>query len=393
MSVGQEFWIVAAGCGSGTSEEKKGYLQNLKSSSTLTSAVKFEVPDGDRSLLFGSFDNLIRLTDDLQKYDGQVDSILHRLERQYLEIDPKAVFKVKSQRQEKEFLDYLQTWQWDEAKYPKSRTIVDNLNLLMGVVNKLDEEARNKTAQYNDFKSQRGNLAKKESANLVGRDLVDVLTPEVVRMHGTADDDFIYTEYLTTVVVILSRGSDTEFLKVYESLCESVVPKSAKHFKGLDDKDGNSVWRVVMFKSVAENFKRQCRERRFQPRDFEYTEEGYKNLKKQREQLEEAVKRQHDLIRGLYQAAWSDAMVAWVHIKAMRVFVESVLRFGMPPCFASFIIAPRANKTVQARKVLADILGKGAKGMYDKKEEKQDDDEEYFPYVSLSFIPFNVPRV
>ena len=24
---------------------------------------KFEVPDGDRSLLFGSFDNLIRLTD------------------------------------------------------------------------------------------------------------------------------------------------------------------------------------------------------------------------------------------------------------------------------------------------------------------------------------------
>lgn len=43
---------------------------------------KFEVPDGDRSLLFGSFDNLIRLTDDLAKADAQVDSVLHRLERQ-----------------------------------------------------------------------------------------------------------------------------------------------------------------------------------------------------------------------------------------------------------------------------------------------------------------------
>lgn len=52
-----------------------------------------------------------------------------------------------------------------QAKYPKSRSISDNLTLLMSVVNKLDEEARNKTAQYNDFKTQRGNMAKKERGN------------------------------------------------------------------------------------------------------------------------------------------------------------------------------------------------------------------------------------
>lgn len=97
-----------------------------------------------------------------------------------------AEFRVKSQRQEKTFLDYLKSWQWDEAKYPKSRSISDNLTLLMSVVNKLDEEARNKTAQYNDFKTQRGNMAKKEGANLTNRDLVDVLTPDVVKMQGGA---------------------------------------------------------------------------------------------------------------------------------------------------------------------------------------------------------------
>merc|ERR1719230_2058967 len=105
---------------------------------------------------------------------------------------------------------------------------------------------------------------------------------------------------------------------------------SARKFN-LDDKDGNSLWRVVMFKSAADGFKKQCREKRFLVRDFEYSEESYKKLKAQREQLDEAVQRQHQLVRGLYKAAWSDAMVAWVHIKAMRVFVESVLRFGMPP--------------------------------------------------------------
>jgi len=402
MSVGQEFWIVAAGCSKeqGSSSEKEAYLAALKSNSTIASRGrgaedgpwKFDVPDGDRSLLFGSFDNLIRLTDDLQKADSSVDSILHRLERQYVELDPKADFKVKSQRQEKPFLEYLKNWQWDEAKYPKTRSILDNLTLLMSVVTKLDEEARNKTAQYNEFKTAKGNLAKKEGASVTGRDLVDVLTPDVVKINGTADDDFIYTEHITTVVVILARGTDQEFLASYETIVEKVIPLSARKFPGLDDKDGNSLWRVLMFKSAAEAFKKHCREKRIIARDFEYSDDGFRKLKMQREQLEDSVKRQHELVRGLYQAAWSDAMVAWTHIKAMRVFVESVLRFGMPPRFASFIFAPKPGANVAVRKALADVLGKGGQaGPQDKAGDGQDD-EEYYPYVSLAFTPFNVPR-
>mmetsp|Transcript_110289 Transcript_110289/g.355719 ORF Transcript_110289/g.355719 Transcript_110289/m.355719 type:complete len:403 (-) Transcript_110289:461-1669(-) len=402
MSVGQEFWIVAAGCSKeqGSSSEKEAYLAALKSNSTIAprgrgaedGPWKFDVPDGDRSLLFGSFDNLIRLTDDLQKADSSVDSILHRLERQYVELDPKADFKVKSQRQEKPFLEYLKNWQWDEAKYPKTRSILDNLTLLISVVTKLDEEARNKTAQYNEFKTAKGNLAKKEGASVTGRDLVDVLTPDVVKINGTADDDFIYTDHITTVVVILARGTDQEFLASYETIVEKVIPLSARKFPGLDDKDGNSLWRVLMFKSAAEAFKKHCREKRIIARDFEYSDDGYRKLKAQREQLEDSVKRQHELVRGLYQAAWSDAMVAWTHIKAMRVFVESVLRFGMPPCFASFIFAPKPGANVAVRKALADVLGKGGQaGPQDKAGDGQDD-EEYYPYVSLAFTPFNVPR-
>jgi V-type H+-transporting ATPase subunit C len=389
-AVGQQFWIVAAGCTHGT--EKDSYLANLKSKSVLGTPWKFDVPDGDRSLMFGSFDNLIRLTDELAKYDAQVDSVVHRLERQYLELDPKAVFKVKSQRQDKEFMDYLEKWQWDEAKYPKTRAISDNLTMLMTVVNKLDEEARNKTAQYNDFKSQKSSLAKKDVGNLMNRDLVDVLTPDTVSMTGTANDDFIYTDRLSTVAVVIPRGSAKDFCTVYENMCENVVPRSAKHFNGMDDKDGNSVWRVVMFKSAVENFKRQCRERRFVPRDFEYSEEGFKKLQAQREQLDKQVDHQLKTVMGLYQAAWSDTMVAYIHIKAMRVFVESVLRFGMPPSFASFIIRPKASQAGPARKALAGILGKG-QGPVDKSGDKQqDDDEEYFPYVSTSFTPFTIAR-
>merc|ERR1712083_225763 len=144
--------------------------------------------------------------------------------------------------------------------------------------------------------------------------------------------------------------------KCYETISENVVPGSAKHFASLDDKDGNSIWRVVVFKSAAEAFKKAAREKRWVVRDFEYSEDNYKKLKAHRESLDEQVKRNHELVKALYQAAWSDTLVALMHIKAMRIFVESVLRFGMPPSFASFIVCPKSP--APARKALADILGK-----------------------------------
>merc|ERR1712176_1032441 len=252
-----------------------------------------------------------------------------------------------------------------------------------------DEEARNKTAQYNEFKTTMGNLGKKDNVSLTSRDLIDVLTPDVVKAKGTEQDDFIVTEHLTTIPVILPRGADVEFVKVYETMAENVVPMSAKKFEGIDDKDGNSIWRVVVFKSTAEAFKKACRDKRWVVRDFEYNEEAYAKLKKHREQVNESVTRAHELVKNLYQAAWSDTMVALMHIKAMRIFVESVLRFGMPPKVASFIVTPKAVPA--ARKALADILGQGGAAEAARMA-AQDEGEEYFPYVSLSFTPFNVAR-
>eukprot|EP00928_Gymnodinium_smaydae_P060999 TRINITY_DN4500_c1_g1_i1.p1 TRINITY_DN4500_c1_g1~~TRINITY_DN4500_c1_g1_i1.p1 ORF type:complete len:401 (-),score=95.96 TRINITY_DN4500_c1_g1_i1:111-1313(-) len=396
VAVGQEFWLVAA---LAQSETEKGNLYDaLRSHPSIQKSCgqgvsRFQVPDGEGKLVFGSFDNLIRLTDDLQKNDSQVDSVVHRLERQWLEIDPKAKFNVKSQRQERTFMEYLANWQWDETRYPRTRSLADNLNYLMTTVNKIDEEARNKTLQFNEFKTQRQNLSKKEGANLLSRDLVDVMTPDVVQCRGAANDDFVQTEHITTVFIILPRGTEPDFLKSYESLSDNVVPKSAKKFKNLDDRDGNCIYRVVVFKSSAENFKKACREKRYVPRDFEYSEEAYRKLMSQREALEDAVKKHHATVRGLYEAAWSDCMIAWLHIKAMRIFVESVLRFGLPPHFGAFTLCPKGANTTAARKALADVLGKNSQSANSKAAaETLDDGEEYFPYVSVSLTPFTAPR-
>jgi len=262
---------------------------------------------------------------------------------------------------------------------------------LLTIVNKLEEEGRMKTAQFNDLKTQRTTLMKKsEAQSLPSKDLIDVFSPENVKSGTGADDDFIMTEYLTTLIVVLAKGSEQEFLSSYERWGENVVPMSARKFQGMDDKEGNSLWRVIVFKSAADGFKRAARDARFIVRDFEYNAETLKKLKAQRDQVNRDFDAQQKVLQSFCSLAWSDVMVAWVHVKAMRVFVESVLRFGAPPSFASFNIQPQASQTTQARKALSDVFRANGNEANDKLAEAaaEADGEEFYSYVSVQFSPF-----
>lgn len=55
------------------------------------------------------------------------------------------------------------------------------------------------------------------------RDLADILTPSIV-----SDRDFIYTDFLTTVVCLVPDSTKEDFLAKYESFSDYVIPNSAK---------------------------------------------------------------------------------------------------------------------------------------------------------------------
>jgi V-type H+-transporting ATPase subunit C len=391
------FWIVATGC-SKQSSSKDALFSNVKNRTRdlqegSEPPMKFDVPDGESALKFGSFDDLIRLTDDMAKHDSQVESIARRIERMYLEVepgkanDPIREFKVLSQTKTMAFDKYLREWRWDDAKYPKMRGLTNNLTLLLSVANKLDEEARNKSAQYNEVMSAKSNMQKKETGTLLAKDLTDVLTPEVVK-----EDDFIQTQHLTTLVVIVPLINVEAFLKTYERYAENVVPQSARQFTSIKEEDGTQVWRIVLFRTSVDAFIKKAREERVATaRVFDYSPQAYDKIRAQREELKKECERQEKMMKGFCKASLSDVMIAWVHIKAMRIFVESVLRFGVPPNFASFILQPKGNQHQAMRKALADVLGKGPDTMAGG-EAGADGEDDYYPYVSLSFTPFSVKQ-
>ncbi|KAH8585214.1 vacuolar ATP synthase subunit C [Cryptosporidium sp. chipmunk genotype I] len=409
-SQNQQYLIVACALTENSKDSIKDELiRSSKSISSNVNVLDFDVPF---SLKFGAFDDLVKLVDDLAKHDTGVEVVLRRVERLGLELDPEMELRIIWQRSSYTIQQYLRSFSWDHAKFPKERSMKENLAALLQSVSKLDTDLRTKSAQFNEVKtsvqnsfgkttipgsSNSGNgmesVASNTSAgNLIipgtlnTKDLTDVITPECIE-----SGDIVDTEHILTVFVIVPKGNKENFLNNYESFDKYVVPKSAKFIPRITDKDGNEIARVLIFKSSVENFKTNCKNHKFVARDdFKYSQEKFNHLMSTRQRLLQEKDKQEKYLKRMCFAGFSDIFISWIHVKAMRCFVEAVLRYGVPPQFASFMISMDSNqskmKKVQnsVEKVFTEM---GRIGATFKSNEK-DVDDEYTPYVFLQFSPY-----
>ncbi len=53
---------------------------------------------------------------------------------------------------------------------------------------------------------------------------------------------------------------------------------------------------------------------------------------------------------------FSEAYTAWIHVKALRVFVESVLRYGLPVNFQACVIKPQKKNAKKIRDQLEHLF-------------------------------------
>jgi V-type H+-transporting ATPase subunit C len=78
----------------------------------------------------------------------------------------------------------------------------------------------------------------------------------------------------------------------------------------------------------------------------------------------------------------------WLHIKALRVFVESILRYGLPPDFQGMTVRPKPRYERKVRDLMAQLYAKlGSSLAKGNKNEPMEDiqgvmyDKEYLPFV------------
>jgi len=165
--------------------------------------------------------------------------------------------------------------------------------------------------------------------------------------------------------------------------CNNVVPQSAKR---LGEDDEFVLYSLVAFKKGLELLKNVCRQERYTIRAHQFDPGEEARSKETRKKLTSERKKKFVNAVATTKSSFSDTFMIWIHIKAMRVFVEVVLRFGLPVNFQSFLVRPKKGMDKKLRDSLGAVYKHLAKAEANAK--KGEDDEatlsqfgQFFPYV------------
>lgn len=368
------YWVVSLPVQGSASSLWNRLQDQISKHSFDTPLYRFNVPN----LRVGTLDSLLSLSDDLLKSNSFVEGVTHKIRRQIEELERVSGVEGSSLTVDGVPVDsYLTRFVWDEAKYPAMSPLREIVDGIHGQVAKIEDDLKVRVAEYNNVRSQLNAINRKQSGSLAVRDLSNLVKPE----------DIITSEHLVTLLAVIPKYSQKDWLSSYETLTNYVVPRSSKL---LFEDNEYALYTVILFARVADNFRTSARERGFQIRDFEYSPEAQEGRK---QELEKLVQDQENLRSSLLQwcyTSYGEVFGSWMHFCAVRVFAESILRYGLPPSFLSCVLAPSTKSEKKVRSIL-EGLSDGANSTFWKSEDEVGGamaglagDADTHPYVSFT---------
>uniref|UniRef100_A0A8C1S408 V-type proton ATPase subunit C n=1 Tax=Cyprinus carpio TaxID=7962 RepID=A0A8C1S408_CYPCA len=371
-----EFWLISAP-GEKTCQQTWDKLMTATTrANNLSTNNKFNIPD----LKVGTLDVLVGLSDELAKLDAFVESVVKKVAQYMADVLEDSRDKVQENLLANgvDLVTYVTRFQWDMAKYPIKQSLKNISEIVSKQVSQIDNDLKARASAYNNLKGNLQNLERKNAGSLLTR--------------------MTYSKF--------------GIWRTYETLSEMVVPRSTNLL--FEDQE-SGLFSVTLFRKAIDDFRLKARENKFMLRDFQYNEEEMKADKEEMTRLSTDKKKQFvcifraagmlrhqcwifltgsymcrlqgPLVRWL-KVNFSEAFIAWIHIKALRVFVESVLRYGLPVNFQAMLLQPNKKNMKKLREVLNDLykhLDSSAAAIIDQSAMDIPglnlSQQEYYPYV------------
>ncbi|KAF9243802.1 ATPase V1 complex subunit C [Melanogaster broomeanus] len=338
----------------------------------------------------GTLDSLIALSEELPKQDAFFTSTVAKTVdtlRNLLNNDPAKLAQhiLVNQRSVDDYI--FKGWRWNEGRYGVQRSLRETVDVLNKEMASMDNMMKSKLNNYNLVKGSLVQMQRKKAGNLSVRSLVDVVSKE-----DTIQD----SEYLQTCLVAVPKALTKEWNAKYERLTGMVVPRSSSLIASDDE---YTLFGVVIFKRVHDEFVQKCRENKFIVRDFVYSEE---HIAKEREELEMADATEKELwteLLRLSRTNFSESFQILVHLKILRLFVESVLRYGLPANYIGLAIKPNPKSIKKTFSVLTNHFKYLAPRSGRSKKQGGETEEFIGEYQSLleqeffDFVLFEVPWI
>lgn len=338
-------------------------------------------------LKIGMLDNLVQQAEDVAKLDSQLQNLLLKTHDSILSIfgSNQAQVKHAEQVDGRTAEAYLQQFGWNTAKYRPDKAISTLLSSLSQEANSADQDLKAKVSTYNSTKQQVQAIDRKFSGDLSVRSLDAVVRPSDLVQNS---------EFLVTLLVVVPLSTEKDFLAKYETVAPMVVPRSAQKLSA----DSTYVlYSVTVFKKYAKQFETKAREEKWLPRDppqhhsetsstnNDATESPVELAGREEKEIRDKERRQRSELERLAAISFSDIVKVWGHVKIIRVFVESVLRYGLPLNYLTATFETKMSTEKTEAKLLEEFshLGGNAVARDSKGKAKIADDADLAEFAAL----------
>ncbi|RKF65861.1 V-type proton ATPase subunit C [Golovinomyces cichoracearum] len=300
--------------------------------------VPFKVPD----FKVATLDTLVRQADELAKLESNCGAVVTKIGeslRSLLGGDEDKILQQKTVNN-KPADQYLKSFSWNKHKYRTDKPLIEIIDSLRKEILSIDSDVKSKVSQYNQVKTTLSTLIRKQTGNLSTKSLTSVVDPSVLIKDS---------ENLENHLIAVPNNDKKGFLQSYETLSPMVVPRSATEIA--QDKEF-TLFTVVTFKKHSAEFQSKCREMKWIPREYTYVAGGTEEEEKELEQARKNERKiLEDTLRGS-RIGWGDSVMIWIHVLMLRVFVESILRYGLPPDFVCGLIKTNPKSAKKAKTAL-----------------------------------------
>uniref|UniRef100_W5L3I4 V-type proton ATPase subunit C n=1 Tax=Astyanax mexicanus TaxID=7994 RepID=W5L3I4_ASTMX len=330
-----EFWLISVPLDIASSQSLEKF-KRAAAKAGLGSSFRFHMPE----LKVGTLDVLLGVADDLSRLDTHAEGVMQKTSQCMAEVMEHFNDKLLENALANgvELATYLTKFQWDRAKYPTALSVKSLTEIISKQVSQVEMELKSRSAAYSSVKASLQGLERRTEGSLQTRTLAGIVKKE---------DLVLNSEYLTTLLVVVPRSGDKLWENTYESMSQFVVPRSSR--KLLEEEDAG-IFTVTLFKKAVREFKAKASVHKFTVREFNLEETEKQRQEMSRLSVEK--KEQYGTFVRWLKVNFREVFVAWIHIKALRVFAESVLRYGLPVSFQTLLLQPEKKHVKRLREEL-----------------------------------------
>ncbi|KAI8724825.1 V-type proton ATPase subunit C [Fusarium sp. LHS14.1] len=308
------------------SSDREEAISSLRGtiSSDNGSVLPFSIPD----FKIGTLDALVQQADDLAKLEASCQAVVAKVGdslKNVLEGDEDRIAQYKMVN-DKPTDQYLGTFSWNRIRYRADKSLGELISTLQKELATVDNDVKTKFNQYNSVKTNLATLQRRQTGNLSTKSLTPIVDPSLLIQDS---------EYIETHLIVVPANSKKDFIKSYETLSPMVVPRSSVQ---VAQDEEFVLFAVATFKKHSAEFLAKCREQKWTPRQYKHVQGGREEEQRELDRVTNEERKVCGEALRMGRTGWSESVMIWVHVLTLRVFVEAVLRYGLPLDYVTALV-------------------------------------------------------